>query len=122
MKPLAIYRHGERTDKDFQAGKLNDVREWCKKVRQLGAVVGVGTRDAARLIKSYKSLGFILPGADTDSLEKASAIVFAACSTTGASTAPSAAPSDGGPGGSYENWVPDEAKLAAAKEELLKEK
>ncbi len=40
-------------------------------------VVGVGTRDAARLITSYKSLGFILPGADTDSLEKASSIVFA---------------------------------------------
>ncbi|MFZ5857441.1 MAG: ABC1 kinase family protein [Chloroflexota bacterium] len=40
-------------------------------------VVGVGTRDAARLIKSYKSLGFILPGADTDALEKASAMVFA---------------------------------------------
>ena len=40
-------------------------------------VVGVGTRDAARLIKSYKSVGFILPGADTDSLEKASAMVFA---------------------------------------------
>lgn len=40
-------------------------------------VVGVGTRDAARLIKSYKSLGFILPGADTDALEKASTMVFA---------------------------------------------
>jgi predicted unusual protein kinase regulating ubiquinone biosynthesis (AarF/ABC1/UbiB family) len=40
-------------------------------------VVGVGTRDAARLIKSYKSLGFILPGADTDALEKASSMVFA---------------------------------------------
>jgi predicted unusual protein kinase regulating ubiquinone biosynthesis (AarF/ABC1/UbiB family) len=40
-------------------------------------VVGVGTRDATRLIKSYKSLGFILPGADTDALEKASSIVFA---------------------------------------------
>jgi predicted unusual protein kinase regulating ubiquinone biosynthesis (AarF/ABC1/UbiB family) len=39
-------------------------------------VVGVGTRDAARLIKSYKSLGFLLPGADTQSLEQASAMVF----------------------------------------------
>jgi putative spermidine/putrescine transport system substrate-binding protein len=46
-----------------------------------------------------------------------SAIVLTACSTgTGASTAPSAAASDGGStGGSYEEWVPDEAKLAAAK-------
>jgi predicted unusual protein kinase regulating ubiquinone biosynthesis (AarF/ABC1/UbiB family) len=39
-------------------------------------VVGVGTRDAARLIKSYKSLGFLLPGADTQALEQASAAVF----------------------------------------------
>ena len=39
-------------------------------------VVGVGTRDAARLIKSYKALGFLLPGADTQSLEQASAMVF----------------------------------------------
>ena len=43
-----------------------------------------------------------------------SAIVFAACSTAGTSTAPSTAPS-GGTGGSYEEWVPDEAKLAKAK-------
>jgi predicted unusual protein kinase regulating ubiquinone biosynthesis (AarF/ABC1/UbiB family) len=39
-------------------------------------VVAVGTRDAARLIKSYKALGFLLPGADTQALEKASAMVF----------------------------------------------
>jgi predicted unusual protein kinase regulating ubiquinone biosynthesis (AarF/ABC1/UbiB family) len=39
-------------------------------------VVAVGMRDAARLIKSYKTLGFLLPGADTQVLEQASAIVF----------------------------------------------
>ncbi len=39
-------------------------------------VVAVGTRDAARLIKSYKTLGFLLPGADTAALEQASAEVF----------------------------------------------
>jgi predicted unusual protein kinase regulating ubiquinone biosynthesis (AarF/ABC1/UbiB family) len=39
-------------------------------------VVAIGTRDAARLIKSYKALGFLLPGADTQALEQASAIVF----------------------------------------------
>ncbi len=39
-------------------------------------VIAVGTRDAARLIKSYKELGFLLPGADTQALEKASAAVF----------------------------------------------
>ena len=39
-------------------------------------VIAVGTRDAARLIKSYKDLGFLLPGADTQALEQASAAVF----------------------------------------------
>jgi predicted unusual protein kinase regulating ubiquinone biosynthesis (AarF/ABC1/UbiB family) len=39
-------------------------------------VIAVGTRDAARLIKSYKSLGFLLPGADTQALEQTSAAVF----------------------------------------------
>ena len=39
-------------------------------------VVAIGTRDAVRLIKSYKELGFLLPGADTRALEQASAAVF----------------------------------------------
>jgi predicted unusual protein kinase regulating ubiquinone biosynthesis (AarF/ABC1/UbiB family) len=39
-------------------------------------VVAIGTRDAARLIKSYKELGFLLPGADMQALEQASAAVF----------------------------------------------
>jgi len=39
-------------------------------------VVAIGTRDAARLIKSYKELGFLLPGADTLALEQASSAVF----------------------------------------------
>jgi predicted unusual protein kinase regulating ubiquinone biosynthesis (AarF/ABC1/UbiB family) len=39
-------------------------------------VIAVGTRDAVRLIKSYKELGFLLPGADTQALEQASAAVF----------------------------------------------
>ena len=39
-------------------------------------VVAIGTRDAARLIKSYKELGFLLPGANTQALEQASAAVF----------------------------------------------
>ena len=39
-------------------------------------VIAVGTRDAARLIKSYKDLGFLLPGADVQALEQASAAVF----------------------------------------------
>jgi predicted unusual protein kinase regulating ubiquinone biosynthesis (AarF/ABC1/UbiB family) len=39
-------------------------------------VVAIGTRDSASLIKSYKTLGFLLPGADTQALEQASAMVF----------------------------------------------
>jgi hypothetical protein len=43
LKPLAIYRHGENTDRAYQSGQLASVREWCKKVRDLGVMVGVGT-------------------------------------------------------------------------------
>jgi len=39
-------------------------------------VIAVGTRDAARLIKSYKELGFLLPSANTQALEQASAAIF----------------------------------------------
>jgi predicted unusual protein kinase regulating ubiquinone biosynthesis (AarF/ABC1/UbiB family) len=39
-------------------------------------VIAIGTQDAARLIKSYQSLGFLLPGADTVELENASKMVF----------------------------------------------
>jgi predicted unusual protein kinase regulating ubiquinone biosynthesis (AarF/ABC1/UbiB family) len=39
-------------------------------------VVAIGTRDAKRLIKSYKELGFLLPAANTQELEQASAAVF----------------------------------------------
>ncbi len=39
-------------------------------------LIAVGTRDAARLIKSYKALGFLLPGADTVEIENASMLVF----------------------------------------------
>ncbi len=40
------------------------------------AVIALGTRDAARLIQSYRTLGFLLPNADTQALEQASAVVF----------------------------------------------
>jgi len=39
-------------------------------------LVAVGTRDAARLVRGYQALGVILPGADLDLLERASARVF----------------------------------------------
>jgi hypothetical protein len=43
LQPLAIYHHGEMTDRAFQAGKLDSVREYCKKLRQAGVMVGVGS-------------------------------------------------------------------------------
>jgi predicted unusual protein kinase regulating ubiquinone biosynthesis (AarF/ABC1/UbiB family) len=39
-------------------------------------VIAVGTRDAARLIKAYKSLGFLFPAADTQTLEQTASAVF----------------------------------------------
>jgi len=43
LKPLAMFRQGEVVDQAFQAGKMNGIREWCKMVRDLGIIVGVGT-------------------------------------------------------------------------------
>ena len=43
FKPLAMYRQGEEVDKAFHEGQMHGVREWCKKTRDLGALVGVGT-------------------------------------------------------------------------------
>jgi len=42
-KPLAMYHHGERTDRAFQQRTMAAVRDWCKQVRDLGCLVGVGT-------------------------------------------------------------------------------
>lgn len=39
-------------------------------------VIAMGTRDAGRLIRSYKALGFLLPNADVKALEHASEAVF----------------------------------------------
>lgn len=43
LKPLAIYHHGERTDQAYQNGEMDTVKEWCKKARDLGVMVGVGS-------------------------------------------------------------------------------
>ena len=43
FKPLAVYHHGEATDRAFQNGAMDEVKEWCKKVRDQGTMVGVGT-------------------------------------------------------------------------------
>ena len=43
LKPLALYNMGEVVDRAFQNDTMDDIREWCKKARDLGIVVGVGT-------------------------------------------------------------------------------
>ncbi len=43
LKPLALQRRGEEIDKAFQTGTMADEREWCKRARDLGVLVGVGT-------------------------------------------------------------------------------
>ncbi len=43
LKPLAIYHLGDITDRAFNTGQMDTVREWCKKVRDTGTLVGVGT-------------------------------------------------------------------------------
>jgi hypothetical protein len=42
-KPLAMQRRGEEIDAAFQHGAMASEREWCKKARDLGVMVGVGT-------------------------------------------------------------------------------
>ena len=43
VNPMAIYHHGEWTDRAWQSGNMAAVKEWCKKARDLGVMVGVGT-------------------------------------------------------------------------------
>ena len=43
LKPLALQRQGEVVDKAFQTGEMDTVKEWCKRARDLGVLVGVGT-------------------------------------------------------------------------------
>ncbi|TLN14684.1 AarF/ABC1/UbiB kinase family protein, partial [bacterium] len=45
-----------------------------KGLREL--LIAVGTRDAARIVKSYQMLGVLLPGADVELLERAGSRVF----------------------------------------------
>jgi len=42
-KPLAMYHHGGRTDRAWMDGKIATVRDWCRQVRDLGCLVGVGS-------------------------------------------------------------------------------
>ncbi|MFZ0305912.1 MAG: hypothetical protein WAL75_24720 [Terracidiphilus sp.] len=43
FKPLALQRRGEEIDKAFQTGTMAAERDWCKRARDLGVLVGVGT-------------------------------------------------------------------------------
>ncbi len=43
LRPLALQRQGEVVDDAWQSGRMDTVREWCKKTRDLGVLVGVGT-------------------------------------------------------------------------------
>jgi len=43
LHPLALQRQGEIVDDAWQSGKMDTVKEWCKKVRDMGVLVGVGT-------------------------------------------------------------------------------
>jgi len=40
---IGIAHHGEHTDSSFKNGKINLVREYCKRVRESGTMVGVST-------------------------------------------------------------------------------
>jgi hypothetical protein len=51
FKPLAMYHHGENTDRAYQDGKMDAVKEWCKKTRDLGVMVGVGSHKPEVLAK-----------------------------------------------------------------------
>ncbi len=43
LKPLALQRRGEEIDVAFRNGTMAAERDWCKRARDLGVLVGVGT-------------------------------------------------------------------------------
>ncbi len=43
VKPLAMYMRGTEVDRAFQSGDMKSVTEWCKKARDTGAKIGIGT-------------------------------------------------------------------------------
>ena len=43
LKPLALQRRGEEVDLAFRNGTMASEREWCRRARDLGVLVGVGT-------------------------------------------------------------------------------
>jgi hypothetical protein len=45
VKPLGMYYLGDTVDRHFQEDNMDVVREWCKKARDTGTMVGVGTHN-----------------------------------------------------------------------------
>jgi hypothetical protein len=43
LKPHSFHRQGEVVDVAFREGKMDTVREWCKKARDTGVMTGVST-------------------------------------------------------------------------------
>ncbi|MDR3751156.1 MAG: hypothetical protein P4K94_06675 [Terracidiphilus sp.] len=43
LRPLALQRRGEEIDLAFRNGAMASEREWCKRARDMGVLVGVGT-------------------------------------------------------------------------------
>lgn len=54
---IAIAHHGERTDQLFKAGRLDQVQEYLKKVRDSGLLVGVSTHMPA-VVEQVESKGW----------------------------------------------------------------
>jgi len=57
VHPVAIYHNGEYSDRAFRDGKMETVREYCKKLRQLGVLVGVGAHNP-EVIASVEEAGW----------------------------------------------------------------
>ena len=91
---LFVYPLPEQDQPDLSqedGGEIGNNREWQLTFVDFGMVgrvpnslkeglretlIGVGTQDAVRLVKSYQMMGILLPTADLDMLEKAEARVF----------------------------------------------
>ena len=43
LKPLAMHRQGEVVDVAWRNGQMDAIHDWCKRVRDMGVLVGVGT-------------------------------------------------------------------------------
>jgi hypothetical protein len=43
LKPLGLHRQGEVVDVAYRTGTMNTVRDWCKRARDTGVMVGVAT-------------------------------------------------------------------------------